>query len=80
MSLAARPTTKAEEALLRAHGFMSSPFESGYVEVDGERLYQGNWIHKEYKAPGNSHFGPDEALAFLKERLAEFARTCPNDG
>lgn len=81
MSLANRPTTRAEEELLLQNGFFRSPFEStgDYVEVEGERLYRGNWFHSEFRHPDRGHFGPDEALAILRERLAEHAKNNPDD-
>lgn len=57
MSLAARVTTEAEDAFLRANGWMRSSLE----------CFGGNWVHPEF--PG-SHYGPEEALRILKERLA----------
>jgi hypothetical protein len=75
MSMANRATTKAEEAILQANGFYQSPFESmaDTTVVDGEYLYCGNWYHSEQPA-GVTHFGPDEALAFLASRRQEFAK------
>lgn len=78
MSLANRPTTKAEEAIFEANGFCKSPLESlgDYVEVDGETLYRGNWFHREHPQ-GQNHFSPDEALAFLATRRAQHAQNNP---
>lgn len=80
MSLASRPTTKAEEQLLLQNGFYKSPLESlgDTCMVDGEERYQGNWYHAEIPS-AKGHFGLDEALAILKERLAEHAKTNPDD-
>ena len=78
MSMASRPTTKAEHALLTAHGFSESPLEciGDFTTVDGETLYCGNWYHAE-RPLEQGHMGPDEALEFLKARLQEFAKITP---
>jgi hypothetical protein len=75
MSLANRATTLAEAAFLRANGFYESPLESmgDYIQVDGETLYRGNWFHAEQPSD-RVHFGPDEALEFLKARQQEFTK------
>lgn len=79
MSLASRPTTKAEEQFLRQNGFYTSSLESlgDTCVVDGEELYTGNWVHPELTP--NGHVGPDEALELLKKALAEHAKNSPND-
>ena len=78
MSMANRPTTKAEEAILEANGFYKSPLESmgDYTEVDGESLYCGNWFHREHPV-GEGHMCPDEALQFLQDRLREHSKNNP---
>ena len=78
MSMANRPTTKAEEAILEANGFRRDPLRSmgDYTEVDGESLYCGHWYHREHPAD-KLHFSPDEALQFLANRLQEHAKSNP---
>ena len=81
MSLASRPTTKAEEQFLLQNGFYKSPLESigDTCMVEGEELYQGNWFHAEIPTQ-TGHFGPDDAMAILKERLAQHAKDDPTPG
>jgi hypothetical protein len=80
MSLASRPTTRAEEQILLQNGFYKSNLEStgDTCVVEGEERYTGVWHHKEIPSTSGV-FGPDEALEILRRRQAEFAGTTPDD-